>query len=163
MAAGTTYTTIATTTLTGSTSSYTFSSIPGTYTDLVLTTSGTASGDFSYKLQFNGDTTSNYSSTYLYGDGTSTTSGRSAGSTNIVGMSRTGTVRANGVIHILNYSSATMCKTVIGYGGTANNIVIAASGLWRKTPEAITSVTVLPESGTMSAGTVLTLHGIAAA
>jgi len=68
MAAGATYEPIATTTVSGSsTSTVTFSSISGTYTDLVIigNLGSQTTNAFPY-LQFNGDTGSNYSaSMYL--------------------------------------------------------------------------------------------------
>ena len=73
MTSGPTYTPIATQTLGSSAASVTFSSIPGTYTDLMLISfaQGQASGgDNRLVLQFNGDTATNYSSTYLIGNGT---------------------------------------------------------------------------------------------
>jgi hypothetical protein len=162
MAAGSTYTPIATQTLGSSAASVTFSSISGSYTDLIIVNSGTSSGDTSYKLQFNGDTGSNYSTTYLYGDGNSTTSGRSSNANSIVAMSRSGTTTGNGTTQIMNYSNTTTNKTVIGRGGTAAAIVIEAVGLWRSTA-AITSIVITPESGTIDAGSTFTLYGIAAA
>ena len=65
MAAGATYTPIATQTPGSNTASISFSSIPGTYTDLVLVIDNafTASGGYSYSLSFNDDTASNYSNT----------------------------------------------------------------------------------------------------
>jgi hypothetical protein len=163
MTAGSTYTPIATTTLGSAVSSYTFSSISSSYTDLILITAGTSSADGSYKLQFNGDTTSNYSNTFMYGDGSSAVSGRSSSQTSIGGLGRAGTSQGNGIIQIMNYANTTTFKTVIGRGSLASQLVIATVGLWRKTPEAINSITILPESGTMSTGTTFTLYGIAAA
>ena len=163
MAAGSTYTPIATTTLGSSQSSYTFSSIPSTYTDLIIVLAGTSSNNISYKLEFNGDTASNYSNTYMYGDGSSATSGRSSNQTSIGGMGRTGTSQGNGIIHIMNYANTTTYKTVIGRGSLASQLVIAAVGLWRKTPEAINSIKLIPESGTIDTNSTFTLYGIQAA
>ena len=77
MAAGSTYTPIATTTASGSASSVTFSSIPSTYTDLVIVADilGAASTADAV-LRFNSDTTSNYSETVIRGDGSSAASAR---------------------------------------------------------------------------------------
>ena len=76
MAAGNTYTPIATTTLGSAASSYTFSSIPGTYTDLVLVVSGKYStgttGTTTVQIQVGNtslDTGANYSIVYLNGSG----------------------------------------------------------------------------------------------
>ena len=74
-----TYDKIATYTLPSATSSYTFTSIPSTYTDLVLVVSARMTGGggaSAIQLQFNGDTGSNYSITTLNGDGSSATSSK---------------------------------------------------------------------------------------
>jgi hypothetical protein len=66
-----TYTPIATTTLGTAAASVTFSSISGSYTDLVLIIAGVQSvADVPY-IQFNSDTATNYSRTQLSGDGSS--------------------------------------------------------------------------------------------
>ena len=71
MAALSSYTPIATYTIPTAVNSYTFSSVPSTYTDLQLVISGTLSSGATMQLVFNGDTTNVYSGTALYGDGTS--------------------------------------------------------------------------------------------
>ncbi len=78
-----TYVPISTTTLGSNASTVSFSSIPGTYTDLVIvmgviSTSNT--GHYVY-LQYNGDTGSNYSTTILTGTGSSAVSTRFNGRT----------------------------------------------------------------------------------
>lgn len=157
-----TYEPIAKYTVSSSQSSYTFSSIPSTYTDLIIIVSGTSSSDISYRLQFNSDTGSNYSFTYLYGDGSSATSGRQTNQAFIGGMARTGTTQGNGIIHIMNYSNTTTYKTAIGTGGTAAVLIIENVGTWRST-SAINSMTLITESGTVSTGSTFTLYGIKAA
>ena len=75
MPAGSTYSTIATTTLGSAQSSVTFSSISGSYTDLrlIINTKNTTSTTDT-KLQFNGDTNQNYAYLQLFGDGSSAAS-----------------------------------------------------------------------------------------
>ena len=66
MAAGITYTPIASTTLGSAAASYTFSSIPNTYTDLVLIASmadSNSGADQRMLVQVNGDTGTKYSTT----------------------------------------------------------------------------------------------------
>jgi hypothetical protein len=63
-----TYEKIATSTLGSTASDVTFSSISGSYTDLVLIVNETCSTGSGLNVQFNSDTGSNYSSTYMYGD-----------------------------------------------------------------------------------------------
>ena len=78
-----TYDPIATTTISGSsTNTYTFSSIPSTYTDLVLAFANfQGTTNYSFALRFNGDSGSNYSYTVLEGNGTSASSGTSTSTT----------------------------------------------------------------------------------
>lgn len=169
MPAGSTYSTIATATASGSSTNITFSSIPGTYTDLrlVILIGATNSGN-TFNMQFNGDTASNYSQTELWGDGTTASSARrtSQSSLFIVGSrvgASTGLVNIS-LIDIMNYSNTTTFKTVLNRQGAASLGTLAAVGLWRKTPEAITSISIDSNSaGNISANSVFTLYGIAAA
>lgn len=157
MAAGSTYTPIATYTATGSISNYTFSSIPSTYTDLILIINGTASGDCGFNIQLNSDTGSNYSTVYFY-----TLASGSTATTQITSMGRIGTSVGASIIHFNSYSNTSVYKNVLGRGGTSS-LVIIADGLWRSTA-AINSIKLTPEgSNTISSGTTLTLYGIAAA
>ena len=66
MAAGSTYTPIATTTLSSAQSSVTFSSL-GSYTDIILVYAGTGTSTDTQGIRFqvNGDTGTNYSNTTL--------------------------------------------------------------------------------------------------
>ena len=67
-----TYDCIATTTLSSAQSSVTFSSISGSYTDLIIISDAIlASGNDALGLRFNSDSGSNYSYTFMYGNGTS--------------------------------------------------------------------------------------------
>lgn len=158
MAAGSTYAKVATVTIGSSQANYTFSSITGGYTDLILIINGTGSGDAGFQIQFNGDTGSNYGTTYLYNTASGSTSG-----TNITSMGRISTSNATSVIQFANYSSTSVYKNVIGRGSSASSLVIAAYGIW-KSNSAITSIKLTPESSnTISTGTTLTLYGIAAA
>jgi hypothetical protein len=167
MAAGSTYTPIATTTLGSNQTSYTFSSIPSTYTDLVLVVVGKmVSGAYDTALRFNGDTGTNYSRTVLTGDGSVAASGRST-STNVMYIDANGvkdtTFNSNDIIHIMNYANTTTYKTAISRSNNAATGVDASVGLWRNTA-AITSVEVLAfSSGTWATGSTFTLYGIAAA
>ena len=67
MATGVAYHPIATTTVSSATSSITFSSIPQTYTDLVLIAYAKDSNGYT-DLRVNNDSTSIYSRNFLYGD-----------------------------------------------------------------------------------------------
>ena len=162
-----TYTPIATTTLGSAASSVTFSSIPSTYTDLILVTSVafTAAGDTFY-MQFNGTGGTAYSSTYLTGDGSSATSSRRT-STNAVydkGSPSTNTSNFNVYIfNIQNYANTTTYKTVLGRYNQVDAQVVGAVSLWQNTA-AINQILFGEASGNnWRVGSTFTLYGIKAA
>jgi len=167
-----TYDKIATTTLGSNTASLDFSSIPSTYTDLVLVIRYAGSlNDQNSRLRFNNDTASNYSRTVILGDGTSATSTRSTSATFIQMVTNygAGTSLASGNYHIIqiqNYANTTTYKTALARTNAQNNSgageVGATVGLWRST-SAINQVTYSQGSGDIITGSTATLYGIKAA
>ena len=169
MPAGATYEPIATTTLGSAQSSITFSSISSSYTDLrvtLFTNTNSASNEFFY-LEFNGDTATNYSTTKLWGNGTSALSARVSSASNIEAG------RSSGVSNIWSFTK----MDIFGYAGSTNKTVLCESscdlngsgsvwrnvGLWRST-SAINQVKLLAAGGVnFNSGTVATLYGIKAA
>lgn len=141
---------------------YTFTSIPATYTDLVIIFNGSATtGLNAIALQFNSDTTSNYSVTRLQGDGSNASSGRDSSQTAInAGLADTG--NSTSIFNIFNYANTTTNKTVLGRGVALSYGVRQTVGLWRKTPEAITSVALAVPGTTFTTGSTFTLYGIKA-
>ena len=164
MAAGATYEPIQTYTVSGgATNAVTFSSIPATYTDLILIDNGKFStSDNSYIMTFNGDTASNYSYTYLLGSGAAASSGRATSQTGIFINRADNVVFSAGKTHINNYANATTYKTSVCSGGTSDGYVISIVGLWRSTA-AITSLSLSSTSQFFVAGSMYTLYGIKAA
>jgi hypothetical protein len=152
-------------------SSVTFSSINQGYTDLVIVGNvGGSTAGSSYYFQFNGDTTSNYSFTYLTGSGASAFSGRASGSTNgAMGYysALNTSLESVNIMQIMNYSNATTFKTVLSRANRASAGTDpgaeASVSLWRKTPEAITSIKLFPGAGNFIVGSTFSLYGIAAA
>jgi hypothetical protein len=169
MAAGSTYTPIAT--VSTSAASYTFSSIPSTYTDLVLIGSlrsdkTTANSDTLF-VQYNGNTGSNYSTTRLQGNGSSATSATQSSQSQIALPEISSNGDTSGiftpVIHnVINYSNSSTYKTSISRTNAVSVFVMAIVGLWRGTA-AINSITIYPAGGNFASGSTLTLYGIAAA
>ena len=171
MAAGSTYTPIATTTLGSAAASYTFSSIPSTYTDIVLIGSvrsdkTTANSD-TITFRLNGDTGTNYSNTILKGTGSAASSNRRSNDAQWYA----GEVSSNGdtsniftpiIVQFQNYANASTYKTVLFRTNAVNTDVEASVGLWRST-SAINSITIYPAGGNFVSGSTLTLYGIAAA
>ena len=161
MAAGATYEPIATNTLGSATSSYTFSSIPGTYTDLVLIVYAKSANNDNLAIQVNSDTGTNYSNTYISGQSSTYQSGRNT-SVNQAYITGIGTSFGTSIINLQNYANTTTYKTFIGRGSWTDYQVRASSALWRST-SAISSVTVLCTGDNFQTGSTFTLYGIAAA
>jgi len=151
-----TYTPIASYTLTSSQSSVVFSNIPQTYTDLVVVIRGIESTNDYNLLQFNGDNGSNYSHTELYGDGSAAYSGRGTNRTTAY-IGRGQTSPNNKVLNIMNYSNTTTFKSMLHRNNSDS--VGAFINLWRSTA-AITSITFSRAAGTYSSGTTFNLYGI---
>ena len=166
MAAGNTYTPLATQTLGSAAASVTFSSISGAYTDLVLVMGlGTDAGR-NVTVELNSDTGTNYSRTTIYGDGSVAGSSRTsnANSYRIDDNSFAGTT-TNGspfFVHFMNYSNTTTFKTMLGRANNASVGTSVSVGLWRST-SAITTIKISALAGTFNSGTTFTLYGIAAA
>jgi hypothetical protein len=154
-------------TLGSETTSITFSSIPATYTDLriVFSVIKPVSGNVAGRIRFNSDTGSNYSYTWLVGNGTSATSGRGTSTAELelfTGSAVTTTNPQLQIIDIFSYAGSTF-KTVLwaessdknGSGAVSRNV-----GLWRNT-SAITTIQ-LSDSSTRNfgVGTTATLYGI---
>ena len=169
-----TYEPIATYTVPSAAASYTFSSIPSTYTDLVLVVNAgfsNSGGDNQFELRFNGDSGSNYSVTSLSGDGSSASSARQSNNTYIEMYQRISrnSLTSNVIINIQNYANTTTYKTVLGRtnapdGSSYGSGVGASVNLWRSTA-AINSIVLgnLYGSNTMLTGSTFTLYGIKAA
>ena len=155
-----TYEPISTTTLSSAQASFSFTSIPGTYTDLVVVVVASTSGNL--KIEFNSDTNSNYSNTVLYGNGTNALSGRNTNSTGLLFGTTANTV-GNGVnlYHFMNYSNTTTYKTTFSRGNDVDNGLVRADiGLWRST-SAITSIKFISNLGSnLATGSTFTLYGI---
>ena len=163
MPAGNTYEAIATQTLGSTAATITFSSIPGTYTDLVLIATGNSSTLVDTYLRFNGDSTSGlYSTTRLYGTGSAAASDRFSSQNQILAGDFNTASNSVAIIQIANYSNATTNKTSLIRSNIASSIVFANVGLWRNTA-AITSLTFSTSSGTFSVGSTFSLYGIASA
>lgn len=165
-----TYEPIATTTVGSSVTTVTFSSIPQTYTDLVIVQSAFVANQYDSRLQFNGDTATNYSWTVLFGTGSTAGSYRESNKTALpTGWYSTIDIApapSTFIIQIMNYSNATTFKTVLTRGNNAasGRGVDAIVGLWRKTPEAITSIALSTTAAHQyTSGSTFTLYGIKAA
>lgn len=164
-ATATAFESIATATGTGSSDTITFSSIPQTYKHLQLRVIGKRTGtgftETSAQITFNGDVTSNYTRHGLLGNTTTASANATAPAASILVQNAflpSDTAYANmhgvSIIDIYDYTSTTKNKTVRAISGYDTNgevnlpgRLVLNSGLWFKTPEAITSITLKTSSG----------------
>jgi hypothetical protein len=167
-----TYTPIATTTLANSTTSdVSFTSISGSYTDLIVVVSGAgtyAATDVLIQTYVNNDYSGGYSTTWLRGDGSSATSGRQGATSGAYVGYLPATLAAAGsignlIINYQNYSNSTTYKTILSRTNAATSKVQASVAM-RSNTSAITQINVATFGvGYFTSGTTFTLYGIKAA
>ncbi len=152
--------------------SVTFSSIPQTYTDLVIVTNAIANvtGADLFVVHFNGDNASNtYSLQSVYGTGT-TYGTYSANNQvgHVIGNLSTNTSSeyALSTFHIMNYTNTTTWKPFMCRSNSVSTSGIymdLTAGTWRST-SAITAIQLRTVNGyQIKAGSTLTMYGIKAA
>jgi hypothetical protein len=154
----------------GSTSSFDFTSIPQTYTDLRVIVSGTcnASGN-DFRMRFN-SSNNYYSFTWVASsNGTSTGTGFSGANAGyIAGYQITGntTTPFMFIYDINGYAETGNYKSVTVQNNTVTSDMLILAGSWQQTT-AISRITCGPEGNnanfTMVAGSSATLYGIKAA
>ena len=149
-----TYEAIATVTVgSGGAADIQFTSIPGTYTDLLLKLSGrtTASGVGNFiDAAFNGST-SNFSYRLLEGNGSSalSTNGTSSLISSATGSTATSNTFGNSEIYIANYNSSnykSISSENMGETNATTAYIDIVASLWSNTA-AITSITLTPSGG----------------
>lgn len=161
-----TYTPIATTTLGATASSINFTSIPSTYTDLVVVWfTKTIAGTDLY-VRFNSDTGTNYSQTALRGNGASASSGREVNQTWIGPNRASGTSTSSNpaltIINVFDYTGSSNKSVLVNCNNDQNGAgtVELTVGLWRNTG-AITSINLTAiTTNNFAAGTTATVYGI---
>ena len=162
MPAARTYSTIATTTFGSAQASYTFTSIPQTYTDIVLIANLLPVSSARVKLRVDGDSGSNYSNTILAGNGTTAASSRFPGTEIDLYYYSLPSGWSNYICNFQNYSNTTTFKTILSRGNSPAHETLANVGLWRST-SAIDSIQIFSGVGNFDTGSTFTLYGIAAA
>jgi hypothetical protein len=165
MPAGNTYEAIATQSLGSAAASVTFSSIPGTYTDLVLVSNPIYSTTAATKLQINNSTAFLYSGIWLQGNGSTAGSLRnSSGDSSMVVnyFNNTSSDKPMQIFNFQNYSNATTFKTYLIREDNAGAGISAFVGLFRDTA-AITQFKLSATTGNYSIGSTFSLYGIKAA
>jgi hypothetical protein len=170
MAAGSTYTPIATTTLGSAQATIDFTSIPSTYTDLHLVISAGFSAAYDLRFRINGSSSSIYSQTYLYGTGSAAGSTkeiaslRTYGQLDYYGAPSANLGYSNQLVDFMNYSNSTTYKTILCRSNRADSGTDAVVALVQTT-SAINQITLYCGSnqGNFITGSTATLYGIAAA
>jgi hypothetical protein len=165
-----TYTLISSNVLASSAASVTFSSIPATYTDLVLKASIRNNRAFvmgGSRVRFNNLSTSIYSYTLVDGDGSSATSSQSSATTEFEfvsnGNSSTADTFGSLELYLPNYTgSAKKCFSTFAVSeNNATNANIRAEADLMDITSAINQITfLLPGASTYSVGSSFYLYGI---
>lgn len=162
-----TYDPILTTTLTSNAGSggVTFSSIPSSFTDLVLVAStkdvrsGVTNTDMSARV--NGDSGANYSWNFMRGDGSTAASARGSNQTIFYAGMGSGTNFVVSIWTFNNYNSSRNKNVIVRNNAPDTGSVRLGVGNWRNT-NAINSITIYGEQGFVT-GSTFTLFGIKAA
>jgi hypothetical protein len=157
-----TYIALAEVVLGSSDSSITFSSIPATYRDLVVTINGKTTGNADIGLRLNGDSGSNYSFVYMGGSGSGSGASGAAGSQTSIVLDAyfwRSTEISTCIAHIMDYSATDKHKTVLSRNNVAGGGVDAFANRYAST-SAITSVEVRTTANAFDTGTVIGLYGI---
>jgi len=156
----------------GGSAYFEWTSIPSTYTDLLIKISARTIKSSTYAalyMSFNGSTSS-FQDRELYGVGTATGSGNSATSPGpgqtvayVSGDTPTASTFGNAEIYIPNYAGSTnkslSSDSVVENNSTSANILAMIANLWSNTA-AITSLRLTPDGGDFKQYSTATLYGI---
>jgi hypothetical protein len=159
-------------TLSSPAASVTFSAIPGTFTDLILSCtarSANSSQTSAFRIQFNTDTGANYFWSFVLGTNGGVSAGNASTDTsifagNMPAASTVASYAGNSVITISLYAGAftkmlsSIDTALTNAIGGSNVQQITTSGYWNNTA-AITSITVMTDMGNFVAGSVFELFG----
>lgn len=152
----------------GGAASIDFTSIPSTYTDLVVKLSTRDSGSGDLRIRFNGVTTSSYTFRRLYGNGSSFGSDTASQTSIYVGTisdltSNTASTFGNAEIYVPNYASTTAYKSISVDGVQETNASTAfqtlIAGLFSSN-SAITSMSIYTDSGSYVQYSTAYLYGV---
>lgn len=158
-----TYDAISSSTLSATSTSFTFTNIPQNYTDLVLEmvaylSSATQSGT----IIINSVTSNSYNQTYMSGSGSAASGGTTGDRGNLPIEYINGFSNSSFGFYSLNfqnYASPNMFKTVFGRGGEAGMGSNATVTVFRST-NPITSLLIATSSGSYVPGSRFSLYGI---
>lgn len=158
-----TYTSLATITLTGTDSEIVFSNIPSTYRDLILVANAGGSGSQAVKMKLNG-ATSGYSFVTMWGAGAAaqtaayaTEAAANAGFGASIGTSLDWSL----VAQIMDYSATDKHKTILARIGRGSGATEATVSRYAST-SAVTSVSLYIVSNDFISGSTFSLYGVIA-
>jgi hypothetical protein len=149
-----------------------FTSIPSTFKHLqlrMITRGSIGSVGTNVDVQFNGDTGTNYWTHFLESNSSAVSSASAGGGSTLgiyagwgAGASAGANIFGAGVWDILDYTNTNKVKVIRALSGMDNNgsgTLLFNSGSWSNTA-AITSIKILPNSGTFAEYSSFALYGI---
>jgi len=158
------YDALATVTLSATASSITFAGIPTGYKHLQIRSISYASNGSYLRMQFNGDTGSNYSWHLLGGNGSSAYTDVGTSDTSMAGPSQANSANifCGTITDVLDYANTNKYKTVRFLGGKDQNGsggISLNSGSWRNTA-GVNSITFFSSGVDFPAYTQFALYGV---
>ena len=142
----------------------TFSSISGSYRDLMLVVNyGTTVAGQDLRIRLNGDTGLNYFDVTMNGNGSTTSSG-GGGNNNrfdIDSYGTPGTITGQIQFSVIDYSASDKHKSTLTRMDNSATATRAIAGRWAST-SAVTSIVVYVSASTFLAGTSMSLYGVSA-
>lgn len=157
----TAWTPLANLTLSGSASTVTFSSISGSYRDLVLVISATNTvGNVGLRARLNSDTGTNYGFVLMDGNGSSAASTNNTNQTELqIGANRLAV--GSTIVHLLDYSATDKHKTTLTRTDFTDASTTTFAHRWASTA-AVTTILLYPSSNQFATGSTFALYGVSA-
>jgi hypothetical protein len=155
---------------TGASGTVTFSSINGTFRDLLVVFSGRSTANTTVdigRIRFNGDNGANYDTQWLYGDGASVIATQNFAATGIVTGDFPGALSpancfGHGMFVVPHYANTTRNKLIRmwkthKFSTVTDMITLAAGGHWRSN-SAITSLSFVLQTLNWDGGSIFSLY-----
>jgi hypothetical protein len=140
------------------TTTVTFSSISGSYRDLIIVWSGTTQSTFGNRFYMNNDqSNANYFNVAGWGSGSSVF-GTNVQNPQISPDIQSTTTQNQSLIHIMDYAQTDKHKTILSRADVPNSGVVMQVTRWTNTA-AVTSV-VVNNAAVWNSGTTISLYGV---
>lgn len=156
-----TYIALATVTLGATATDVSFSSIPGTYRDLVFVMTGSSTLATDVTMLINNDSSNIYTSVRMLGDGVNTASSTTSGTSGTWLRFSGTTVIGSNIVQFMDYAQTNKHKTLLIRTDNSNSLTAARAARFGTT-NAITSFKVTSDTGLFSIGSTFSLYGVAA-